>query len=281
MQLEDFNPKILKSRNANKWTIFLLISSTATQIHTTEATELMAQIVVRKSEERGHANHGWLDSYHTFSFADYYDHNYTNWRSLRVINEDRVKAKKGFGTHPHKNAEIFSYVVSGTLAHEDSLGHRELINRGDVQFTSAGTGLTHSEFNGSDTDWVHFIQIWVSPSESNLKPAYATKHFSDEEKKNKLRVIVSPNSENESIKINQDIKVMASILEKGNQISYTLPKKRAGYIHLIQTRKESSLQINGVDLIEGDGAFIKDAEAPLEIVSTGKGPAEFLFFDIE
>jgi redox-sensitive bicupin YhaK (pirin superfamily) len=119
--------------------------------------------------------------------------NFSLWWIYVLIVLLFIIAKKGFGTHPHKNAEIFSYVVSGTLAHEDSLGHRELINRGDVQFTSAGTGLTHSEFNGSDTDWVHFIQIWVSPSESNLKPAYATKHFSDEEKKNKLRVIVSPN----------------------------------------------------------------------------------------
>ncbi len=287
---------------------------------------MSAQIIVRKSEDRGHANHGWLDSYHTFSFASYYDRRFPGYRSLAVINEDRVSreyralnklpsinfvystiinklyylASKGFGAHPHEDAEIFSYVVSGALAHQDSMKNKELIKRGDVQFTSAGSGIFHSEFNGSDKDWVHFIQVWIEPSRNGLKPAYTTKHFSDEEKKNKLRLIVSPNvstsdpigvnfdanqncfaqSEENSIKVNQDSKVYASILEKDNKVSYKLPATRYGYLHLIQTKANSALKLNGVELKEGDGAFIERAVEDLVIESTGEGPAEFLLFDL-
>jgi hypothetical protein len=242
--------------------------------------QMTAKINVRKSDARGHADHGWLNSYHTFSFAGYYDPEFDGYRSLRVINEDRVKPTRGFGMHPHRNFEIFSYVVSGMLAHQDNMGNKEFIKRGDVQFTSAGTGISHSEFNGSDKDWVHFLQIWVEPSASGLKPSYNTKHFSDEEKKNKLRLIVAPNSEEGSIKINQDSKVFASILEKNNKLAYKLPEARYGYLHLIQTGANSAIKINGVELKEGDGAFIEKAREELQIESTGEGNAEFLLFDL-
>jgi hypothetical protein len=241
---------------------------------------MSAQIIVRKSEDRGHADHGWLNTYHTFSFASYYDRKFPGYRSLRVINEDRVAPTEGFGAHPHEDFEIFSYVVSGALAHQDSMKNKELIKRGDVQFTSAGSGIYHSEFNGSDEDWVHFLQVWIEPRQDGLKPSYTTKHFSDEEKKNQLRLIIAPNSDERAIKVNQDSKVYASILEKGNKVSYKLPATRYGYLHLIQSKNNSAVKLNGVELKEGDGAFIEKATEDIVIESTGQGPAEFLLFDL-
>lgn len=180
--------------------------------------------------------------------------------------------------------------------------NKELIKRGDVQFTSAGSGIYHSEFNGSDEDWVHFLQVWIEPRQDGLKPSYTTKHFSDEEKKNQLRLIIAPNvstldqirmtgktqllihniiqSDERAIKVNQDSKVYASILEKGNKVSYKLPATRYGYLHLIQSKNNSAVKLNGVELKEGDGAFIEKATEDIVIESTGQGPAEFLLFDL-
>jgi redox-sensitive bicupin YhaK (pirin superfamily) len=192
--------------------------------------------------------------------------------------------------------------VSGALAHQDSMKNKELIKRGDVQFTSAGSGIYHSEFNGSDEDWVHFLQVWIEPRQDGLKPSYTTKHFSDEEKNNQLRLIIAPNvsildqirmtgktqllihniiqSDERAIKVNQDSKVYASILEKGNKVSYKLPATRYGYLHLIQSKNNSAVKLNGVELKEGDGAFIEKATEDIVIESTGQGPAEFLLFDL-
>jgi len=235
-------------------------------------------IRLRKSEERGHANHGWLDTYHTFSFSSFYDPKFVEYHNLRVINEDRVEPDNGFGKHPHKNAEIFSYVVSGALAHKDSMGNEEIISRGEVQFTSAGNGIFHSEYNAGDKV-VHFIQIWVQPDTANLKPNYITKRFPDEIKKNRLCLIVSKSGEDNSIPIHQNIKMFASILEKGSKIKHKFTNLKYGYIHLIQTKTNSSLEINGTSLNEGDGAFIENVDE-LEITSTSANPAEFLFFEL-
>eukprot|EP01120_Amphizonella_sp_Union-15-10_P015831 TRINITY_DN8214_c0_g1_i1.p1 TRINITY_DN8214_c0_g1~~TRINITY_DN8214_c0_g1_i1.p1 ORF type:complete len:258 (-),score=54.94 TRINITY_DN8214_c0_g1_i1:38-766(-) len=231
---------------------------------------------LRKSEERGFADHGWLKSYHTFSFANYYEPNYNGFRSLRVINEDRVAGGKGFGKHPHSDFEIFSYVVSGALEHKDSLGNLEVLNRGDVQFTSAGTGIYHSEYNHSPTEMVHFIQIWVKPAATGLKPRYSTKHFSDEDKKNKLKLIISPEAEDASIQINQDVKMFACLLEKDQKVQHKLGT-RFGYIHVVQLG--GSLDVNGIKLGSGDGVFVQN-ESALEITGTKDGVTEFLLFDL-
>eukprot|EP00026_Physarum_polycephalum_P014011 Phypoly_transcript_14477.p1 GENE.Phypoly_transcript_14477~~Phypoly_transcript_14477.p1 ORF type:complete len:243 (+),score=38.68 Phypoly_transcript_14477:127-855(+) len=237
-------------------------------------------IVVRKSADRGSANHGWLDTHHTFSFAGYYDPRFVGFNSLRVINEDRVAPGKGFGTHPHSEMEIFSYVISGELAHKDSMGNRETIKRGDVQFTSAGTGILHSEFNGSNSDWVHFLQIWVKPNVSGIEPSYQTKHFAEEEKKDKLRLIVSPDGSDGSVSIHQDLKMYASVLQKGASVSFTWPAGRAGYIHLTDTKGSLSLN-DEVILHEGDGAFINGNDHVTISISGLAEKSEFVLFDMK
>jgi len=253
--------------------------------------------VVRKSSERGSANHGWLNSYHTFSFSSYYDPKFANFHSLRVINEDRVSPSEGFGTHGHSNAEIFSYVVSGALSHRDSIGNKEILKRGEVQFTSAGTGISHSEFNGSDTDYVHFLQIWVRPRANGLKPNYQTRNFSDSEKHGKLRLIVSPDGQEKSVQINNDIKVYASILKPGEQVQHTVAAGRDAYVHVVQDATSfdseanlAGLTVNGTLLAGGDGAFLRTPTAngggdgSLTLVGSSKAggkPVEFLLFDVK
>ena len=230
-------------------------------------------IEVRLSKDRGHANHEWLDSYHTFSFANYYDQRFMGFRQLRVINEDFVDAGQGFDTHPHKDMEIFTYVLEGALEHKDSMGTGSVIVPGDVQIMSAGTGVAHSEFNHSQKDKVHLLQIWIVPEKKGLKPRYNQKTFYEKDKKGKLCLIISPDESQGSLKIFQDVKVFASMLSKADQVSYPLNHKRFGWVQVIT----GELTLNNQKLKSGDGAAVSQ-EKLLEF-SAAK-PTEFLFFDL-
>src|SRR5271167_1368812 len=190
-------------------------------------------IKIRKSDERGHANHGWLDSHHTFSFADYYDPQHMGFRSLRVINEDRVQGGKGFGRHPHQDFEIISYVVSGALKHEDSMGHAAVMKAGDVQRISAGTGIAHSEFNNSSTEQVHFLQIWLKPSRKGFPPDYAQASFANAPL-NALTLVCSPEGKNGSLKINQDVNLFIGKLSAKGKINHPVGAQRHAWIQLIE-----------------------------------------------
>ncbi|KAG9293284.1 hypothetical protein G9A89_007530 [Geosiphon pyriformis] len=252
-----------------------------------------AKLVLRHSEDRGYANHGWLDTHHTFSFANYYHPNFQGFGSLKVINEDIVAPTKGFGTHSHREFEIFSYIISGELEHRDSMGNIEILKRGDVQFTSAGTGISHSEYNIHKTLPVHFLQIWVKPDISKLKPKYHTKRFSDIQKKNSLVHLISPivtgalvKKENDStIGIHSDFHMFASILEPGKNVKHTVQgendKMRRLYLHLTNT--DGQVKINGNETLnEGDGVFITDVKSgeQVSIESSGEKNAEFVLFDL-
>ena len=231
-------------------------------------------IALRKSQDRGHANHGWLDSYHTFSFAGYYDPEEMGFGTLRVINEDRVAPGMGFGTHPHRDMEIISYVLEGELAHKDSMGTGSVIRPGDVQKMSAGTGVSHSEFNPSAQEAVHFLQIWIEPDQRGVKPSYEQKAFSVEQKKGRLRLIASPDGDDGSVKIHQDARVYASVLAGDDAVTYALPAGRSAYVHVAR----GSVQLNGTALATGDGAKIR-AEREIRL-SNGDG-AEVLLFDMK
>lgn len=258
------------------------------------ALSSQVKIALRKSIDRGHANHGWLNTYHTFSFAGYQDDKYDHFHSLRVINEDRVLASEGFGTHGHRNFEIFSYVVNGELTHRDSMGNVEKITRGWVQSTSAGRGIQHSEFNEHDTDLVHFLQIWVTPSKQNIQPKYYLKQFTDEQKRGKLCLIVSPDGADKSVTIQQDVRMYATILDSEESVSLTIAPGRNAYLHLIQDvtgykteAKRVKVSINNNQVLEsGDGAFVVNQDPSLPMQVTLKGVAksgvlnEVLFFDI-
>jgi len=245
-------------------------------------------IELRRADERGHANHGWLDSYHTFSFASYHDPKFAGFGQLRVINEDRVKGGQGFGEHPHKNFEIFSYIVSGALRHNDSMGNEEILKRGEVQFTSAGKGLSHSEFNASNTETVHFLQMWIKPDKDGLEPAYSTKKYSDEVKRNKLVCIVAKKNEADqlgAIAINQDSNVYATLLDNDATVVHKVAPERRLYVHVIQTGGSIRIKAqNGAEAVlnEGDGAFVDGAS---ELSLTGntavsKKQSEVLLFDL-
>eukprot|EP01089_Gocevia_fonbrunei_P012076 TRINITY_DN2761_c0_g2_i1.p1 TRINITY_DN2761_c0_g2~~TRINITY_DN2761_c0_g2_i1.p1 ORF type:complete len:266 (+),score=33.45 TRINITY_DN2761_c0_g2_i1:102-899(+) len=244
----------------------------------TQMTTSKDSIEIRKSSERGHANQGWLDSYHTFSFADYHDRKYQGWGCLRVINEDRIGPNRGFGMHPHSNYEIFSYVVSGKLDHTDSMNNKEKIHRGEIQFTSAGTGIRHSESNPHTKKKVHLLQIWVQPSTHGLKPSYTTMKFEDSQKKNTLLKILGPEDNDKWIKINNDIHIYSSLLEEGNEVTHKWKGKK-GYVHLIQNG--GKIEINGHVLQEGDGCFVKSRPGD-EITITGLSSktSEFILFDM-
>ena len=229
-------------------------------------------ITTRRSNERGHANHGWLDSYHTFSFADYHDPQHMGYRSLRVINEDRVKGGQGFGTHPHRDFEIISYVISGALRHEDGMGHKAVMRAGEVQRISAGTGIAHSEFNNSPKEPVHFLQIWLLPSNNGLPPDYAQQSFADAPP-NALTLVCSPDGGNKSIKINQDVHLFIGKLVAKGKVSHSLRDQRYAWIQLI----EGDLELNGENLSPGDGAAVDD-ETELKLAS--KKGAHFLLFDL-
>lgn len=230
-------------------------------------------ITVRKSNERGHKNHGWLNSYHTFSFASYQDPNHMNFRTLRVLNEDRVREGQGFGTHPHQDMEIISVVVSGALEHRDSMGNGEVMRAGDIQHMSAGSGVTHSEFNHSKEEPVHFLQIWLYPEEKGITPRYGQRHFSDEEKRNQLRLAVSPDGTEESLPMNNRSRMYISLLDSGKSLRHDFAEGRGGWLQVI----EGDLTVNGEALSAGDGAAI-DGETALEI--TAAKDAHFLLFDL-
>ncbi len=230
-------------------------------------------ITVRKASERGHNNIGWLDSFHTFSFGEYQDLNHMKFRSLRVINEDRVRPGKGFGTHSHRDMEIISYVVQGTLAHKDSMGSVSELRTGDVQVMSAGTGVTHSEFNASDKDLLHFLQIWILPERQGVEPRYEEKHFSCEEKRGKLLPIASPNGERGSLRIGQDATLFGAVLEPEENISHAFSSGRYGWLQIVQGRVE----LGGKELEAGDGAAVSD-ETVLNI--RAKESSVFLLFDL-
>jgi len=232
-----------------------------------------AMIEIRKAEERGHAEHGWLDSYHTFSFADYYDPEHMGFRSLRVINEDRVQAGQGFGTHPHRDMEIISYVLEGALQHKDSMGTGSTIRPGDVQRMSAGTGVTHSEFNASKSELVHFLQIWLMPSQRGIAPSYEQKAFSSQDKQGRLRVVAAPDARDGSLTIHTDAVVYAGLLDAGQVSELKLAKGRHAWVHIARGKAK----VGGRELRAGDGAALSDE--PLVRIE-GVDHAEVLVFDL-
>ncbi|RHZ87803.1 hypothetical protein Glove_30g51 [Diversispora epigaea] len=260
--------------------------------------KMQPTIVIRPSEERGHNDHGWLNTYHTFSFSDYFDSEYMGFGSLRVINEDIVKPTKGFGKHSHREYEIFSYIISGELQHKDSMGNVEILKRGDVQFTTAGTGISHSEYNIHKTLPAHFLQIWALPDNSKLEPSYQTKTFPDSQKINNLMHIISPTNanntkpnSNSTIVIHTDLNMFASILEPGHKIVHKVQDnfeneqtnaERRVYVHLTNL-VGSQIKINEKNILKkGDGAFITKVKSGDEIIfeSVGNVNAEFVLFDI-
>ena len=230
-------------------------------------------IEVRKSEDRGHLNHGWLDTYHTFSFGDYYDPRHMAYRSLRVINEDVVAAGQGFGTHPHRDMEIITYVLEGALEHRDSMGNHGVIRPGEVQRMSAGTGVRHSEFNHSKTDPVHLLQIWIMPEKAGIDPSYEQKPVADAS--GTLQLMAAQGGTNGTATIHQDAKVFVSKLKPGESVEHALGKNRGAYVHIAR----GSVTVNGTPLKHGDGAAVEQ-EAKLRIANEGKEPAELLLFDL-
>lgn len=228
---------------------------------------------LRKSTDRGYADHGWLKSFHSFSFAGYHDPKFMGWGNLRVINEDRVAAGMGFGKHGHRNMEIISYVLSGELAHEDSMGNVEGIPPGDVQRMSAGTGVTHSEFNHAKDQTTHLLQIWIEPNVLEIEPSYEQKTIPLSDKQGKLRLVASPDGADGSVKIFADAKMYAGLFDGLQSAQLQLDPKRKAYVHLIQ----GSLDINGQTL-EGGDALLIEAESQLAL-SNGKD-AEVLVFDL-
>ena len=230
-------------------------------------------INILKSNERGHADHGWLNTHFTFSFADYYDPKHVQFRTLRVMNDDRVAGGGGFPMHPHRDMEIVTYVLEGALEHRDSMGNGSVIKPGDIQYMSAGTGVTHSEFNASKTEPVHLYQIWMFPEKQGLKPAYDQKNFTEAEKRGKLRLVASPDGREGSVKIRQDNELYATVLGKGDSVKHELKPDRHAYVQVAR----GSVKLNGKDLAEGDGAAIS-AEKSVEL--TGISNAEVLLFDL-
>jgi quercetin 2,3-dioxygenase len=230
-------------------------------------------IRVRKASERGHFDHGWLDTYHTFSFASYYDPEHVQFRDLRVINEDRVQPGRGFGTHPHRDMEIITYVVSGALGHRDSMGHDQSIQAGEVQAMTAGTGITHSEYNHAEDAVTHLLQIWILPSREGLEPRYDQRRFTAEEKRGRLKLIVSGDGREDSLPINQDVDLYASILAAGESLDHQPGKGRHAWIQVVR----GGLEVNGTQLAAGDGAAVSD-EQTLHIAADKE--SEFLLFDL-
>ncbi|HRK24021.1 MAG TPA: pirin family protein [Beijerinckiaceae bacterium] len=231
-------------------------------------------IHVRKSAERGHANFGWLDSYHSFSFGQYYDPQFMGFGPLRVINDDRVAGGGGFPMHPHDNMEIVTYMLSGSLAHKDSLGSGSTIRRGDVQRMTAGTGIRHSEFNASATDEAHFLQIWILPEVRGLAPSYEEKHLGDAGRRGRLQLIASRGARDGSVHINQDVDLYASILNEGEKLAHTFRPGRIGWLQVAL----GSVAVNGSELKQGDAVAMADMDA-ITIEGRSKG-AEILLFDM-
>ncbi len=230
-------------------------------------------ITLRAAKERGHANHGWLDSWHSFSFANYYDPEHIHFGPLRVINEDKVAAGQGFGTHGHRDMEIVSYVLNGSLGHQDSMGNKASIVPGEVQRMSAGTGVQHSEFNYDKQGQTHFLQIWIIPNKLGVQPTYEQKTYGDEEKRGKLRLVVSPDGAEGSVTIHQDARMYAGLFDGDEQAELLVGKGRLAYVHAVS----GQLDVNGRRLSAGD-ALMMQAE-PLVTVGNGTD-AEVLVFDL-
>jgi quercetin 2,3-dioxygenase len=229
--------------------------------------------VLRRGGERGHADHGWLKSFHSFSFADYYDPDHVQFSALRVINEDRVAPGRGFGTHAHRDMEILSYVLEGALAHEDSIGTGSTIRPGDVQRMSAGRGVTHSEFNPLPDRETHFLQIWITPDTRGLAPSYEQRHFPVEEKRGRLRLVASPDGAEGSVRIHQDARMHAGLFDREETARWAIAAGRCGYIHLARGR----LVVDGQSLTAGDALMWAE---PAEISFSAGDGAEVLVFDL-
>jgi len=230
-------------------------------------------ITIRKAQERGHANHGWLDSFHTFSFADYYDPGEMGFGTLRVINEDRVAPGKGFGKHPHRDMEIISYVLEGALEHKDSMGTGSVLHYGDVQRMSAGNGVRHSEFNHSRSEQVHFLQIWIQPNVTGIPPSYEEKNFTPESKLGQLRLIASSDGREGSVLIHQDASIYATILDGSADLEHKLAAGRQAYVHVIR----GTVTVSGTPLKGGDA--LKITQEDLITLREGKA-VELLLFDL-
>jgi quercetin 2,3-dioxygenase len=231
-------------------------------------------ITLRKSNDRGHANHGWLDSHHTFSFANYHDPAHMGFSDLRVINEDRVQPGQGFGTHGHRDMEIITYVLEGALEHKDSMGNGSVIRPGNVQRMSAGHGVRHSEFNASQTALVHFLQIWIEPNVTGIEPGYEEKHFSSDEKRGRLRLIAAPDGSDGAVTLHQDARVYAAVLDGAAAVTHELQPGRPAYVHVAR----GAVSVNGQPLGAGDGARITDET---RITFTAANDAEILLFDLK
>ena len=230
-------------------------------------------ITIRKADDRGSFDHGWLDTRHAFSFADYQDPQHVQVRALRVINEDFVQGGGGFGTHGHRDMEILTFIVSGALRHQDSMGNGSVIRPGDVQRMSAGTGVEHSEQNASDSERVHLYQIWILPERRGMAPSYEQKHFDAPKKRDRLRIIASPDGRDGSVTIHQDAEVRAGLLGEGVTVTHELKAGRGAWIQVVKGR----LSLAGHELREGDGASV---EAEERIVLTAAEPSEVLVFDL-
>ena len=232
----------------------------------------MAMKMIRRANERGHAEHGWLDTYHTFSFANYYDPNWMGFRSLRVINDDLVMPKMGFGTHPHRDMEIITYVLSGALQHKDSMGNGRVIRPGEVQYMAAGTGVQHSEFNPSQDEAVHLLQIWIVPERRGVKPHYAEKSLV-EAPKGQFNLVTSKSGRDGSLAINQDAELYVAKLETGNEVSHALKPGRHAWVHVA----EGEVKFNGDTLRSGDAVALSD-ESGVQLVAAK--PSQVLLFDL-
>jgi redox-sensitive bicupin YhaK (pirin superfamily) len=230
-------------------------------------------ITIRKAHDRGHFDFGWLDTYHTFSFGDYYDPNFMGFSELRVINEDRVASRTGFPTHGHRDMEIITYVLEGALQHRDNMGNGSVIRPGDVQRMTAGTGVTHSEANPSATDPVHLLQIWILPEQTGLQPGYEQKTFATADKQNQLRLIASRDGREGSVTINQNASVYASLLGPGKTVNHNLAANRSAWLQLVS----GSVTVNGKQLQAGDGVAINDEDGVKVI---GLDESEMLLFDL-
>ncbi|NJL83035.1 MAG: pirin family protein [Chloroflexaceae bacterium] len=230
-------------------------------------------LAVRKAQERGHANYGWLNTYYTFSFANYYDRNFMGFRSLRVINEDRVAGGAGFDTHGHRDMEIITYILDGALEHQDSIGTGSVIRRGEVQRMSAGTGILHSEFNHSASEPVHLLQIWLMPQVRKLAPSYEQKQFFLDRTPGKLQLVAAPDGQNGALTVHQAVNLYAGILPAGDTLTHEIDRDRYGWLQVAR----GELMLNGVDLAAGDGVAIAE-ERELQIQATTE--AEFLLFDL-
>lgn len=230
-------------------------------------------ILIRKADERGHADHGWLNAHHTFSFASYHDPRHMSFRALRVMNEDVVAPGSGFGTHPHRNMEIVTYILSGALEHKDSMGNGEVLRAGEFQRMSAGTGITHSEVNPSSTEPVHLYQIWLTPERSGIDPSYEQKKFPETERNNQFQLVASPNAESGSLKIHQDAKIYLANLEQGRHLEFQLTAGRHAWLQVLR----GSAKLNDHELSTSDGVAI-GGESELHLQANDS--SEFLLFDL-